>query len=201
MHQTDTQETILKAASRLFASQGYAVSMREVAAAVGVTVANLYYHFKDKEDLVRATLSHVFSERMSPLEDILEQHESPEQRLEVFISWFVQLIFGEEIFTRLLFRELLDGNGVRLRYLSKTVFKEPFARLTRLIEDCPKTPDPAMMAASVVSVILGHYQLACLLPHLPGGRPEHSDPTVITRHLLMLIRATVIRSRIEGGLK
>jgi AcrR family transcriptional regulator len=201
MHHTDTQETILKAAAQLFASQGYAVPMRDVAAAVGVTVANLYYHFKDKEDLVRATLSHVFAERMSPLEEILDQHDSPEQRLEVFISWLIQLIFSEEIFTRLLFRELMDGNEVRLQYLATTVFKEPFTQLTHLIEGFPKVPDPVMMAASVISVILGHYQLACVLPHFPGGRPEHSDPGVITHHVLMVLRATLIRSKREGGLK
>jgi AcrR family transcriptional regulator len=191
MQNKDTQENILKVASGLFASKGYsAVSMRDVAAAVGVTVANLYYHFTDKEELVRASLAHMFSERMSPLEGLLKQHASPDDRLEAFVSWFVQVIFGEEPFTRLILRELLDGTEERLEYLAKTVFKEPFALLTNLIADCADTPDPVMTAASAASLVLGNYQLARVLPHLPGGRPEHSTIDTVTRHVLMVLRAT-----------
>ncbi len=83
MQNKDTQENILKVASGLFASKGYSsVPMRNIAAAVGVTVANLYYHFADKEDLVRASLAYVFSERLSPLERLVKQHASPDDRLE-----------------------------------------------------------------------------------------------------------------------
>lgn len=191
MQQADTQKNILEVASGLFASKGYsAVSMRDVAAAVGVTVASLYYHFTDKEELVRASLAHVFSERTSPLEGLLKQHASPDDRLEAFVAWFVGVIFGDEPFTRLILRELLDGTEERLEYLAKTVFKGPFALLTNLIADCADTADPVMTAASVASLVLGNYQLARVLPHLPGGRPEHSTIEAVTRHVLMVLRAT-----------
>ena len=191
MQKKDTQENILKVASGLFASKGYsAVSMRHVAAAVGVTVANLYYHFKDKEELVRASLAHVFSERMSSLEGLVKQHASPDDRLEAFVSWFVREIFGEGLFTRLILRELLDGTEERLEYLAKTVFKKPFALLTNLIADCANSPDPIMTAASVASLVLGSYQLARVTPYLPGGRSEHSTVDTVTQHVLMVLRAT-----------
>jgi AcrR family transcriptional regulator len=50
---------ILQEATRLFTHSGYnAVSMREIAEACGgITKAALYYHFKDKEDLMVAILS------------------------------------------------------------------------------------------------------------------------------------------------
>jgi AcrR family transcriptional regulator len=48
---------ILDNATRLFVAGGYAaISMREIAEAVGVSKAGLYYHFKDKEDLFIALL-------------------------------------------------------------------------------------------------------------------------------------------------
>jgi AcrR family transcriptional regulator len=191
MQNKDTRENILKVASSLFASKGYsAVSMRNVAAAVGVTVANLYYHFRDKEELIRASLSHVFSERMSSLEGLLEQQTSPDDRLEAFVSWFVQVIFGEELFMRLILRELLDGTEERLEYLAKTVFKEPFALMTKLIADCADTLDSIMTAASVASLILGNYQIARVLPYLPGGRSERSTVDTVTQHVLMVLHAT-----------
>ena len=51
-------ERILEEATRLFVSHGYhGISMREIAEAVGVSKAGLYYHFKDKEDLFLAILA------------------------------------------------------------------------------------------------------------------------------------------------
>jgi AcrR family transcriptional regulator len=48
---------ILNQATRLFVASGYsAISMREIAEAVGISKAGLYYHFKDKEDLFIAIL-------------------------------------------------------------------------------------------------------------------------------------------------
>jgi len=51
-------ERILEGATHLFVTQGYhRISMREIAEAVGVSKAGLYYHFKDKEDLLLAILT------------------------------------------------------------------------------------------------------------------------------------------------
>ena len=51
------RERILSEAARLFMAQGYnGISMREIAEAVGVSKAGLYYHFKDKEDLFVAIM-------------------------------------------------------------------------------------------------------------------------------------------------
>lgn len=51
------RERILGQAARLFTQRGYqGISMREIAEAVGVSKAGLYYHFKDKEALFLAIL-------------------------------------------------------------------------------------------------------------------------------------------------
>jgi AcrR family transcriptional regulator len=48
------RERILHEAAQLFVSQGYnGISMREIGDASGMTKAALYYHFKDKQDLLR----------------------------------------------------------------------------------------------------------------------------------------------------
>jgi AcrR family transcriptional regulator len=121
---------MLKTASARFAAKGYsAVSMRDLASAVGVMGAKLYHHLSDKEELTRASLSPVFSERVSTIEGLLEQHTSLDDRMEAFVSRFVKMIMGEELLMRLVLRELLDGTGERLEYLAKTVFKEPFSCL------------------------------------------------------------------------
>jgi AcrR family transcriptional regulator len=53
-----TRDRIIEQATRLFVTRGYhAMSMREIAEAVGVTKAALYYHFSDKEALFVAVLA------------------------------------------------------------------------------------------------------------------------------------------------
>ena len=52
---SDTREQILEVARDLFIEQGYdATSLREIAEKVGVTKAALYYHFTNKQDILRA---------------------------------------------------------------------------------------------------------------------------------------------------
>ena len=49
---------IMQEATLLFTRSGYnAISMREIAAACGITKAGLYYHFKDKEALIIAIMT------------------------------------------------------------------------------------------------------------------------------------------------
>ncbi len=55
---TGIRERIIEEATYLFVSRGYhGISMREIAEAVGVSKAGLYYHFKDKEALFLAILT------------------------------------------------------------------------------------------------------------------------------------------------
>ncbi|GAA3845965.1 TetR family transcriptional regulator [Sphaerisporangium flaviroseum] len=50
---TDTRTRIQEIALKLFTEQGYeATSLREIAEAVGVTKAALYYHFRTKDDII-----------------------------------------------------------------------------------------------------------------------------------------------------
>jgi AcrR family transcriptional regulator len=54
----DTKATILDAAERLFAEQGYAgTSLRQLTTAAGVNLAAVNYHFGGKEELAKAVLA------------------------------------------------------------------------------------------------------------------------------------------------
>lgn len=55
--ESGTRSLVLDTAARLFRDQGYAaVTLRAVAAEVGVKPASLYYHFANKDDLVAEVL-------------------------------------------------------------------------------------------------------------------------------------------------
>jgi AcrR family transcriptional regulator len=141
---------ILMAAARLFASAGYAaVSMRDVAAETSMTPANLYYHFKDKETLIRETLVYVFADRTSSLDIVFLQADTQDEKIDVFIDWVVHLLFEDAVFSKLLLRELLDGSARRLEYITKTVFEHPFSLISNAATDRSNGLNPPLMAASL----------------------------------------------------
>lgn len=79
---SDLRIQILSAANALFIQQGYhGLSMREIAEKVGVSKAALYYHFKDKEELLLAILDAHLDEMEAGLAEIVQAH--PTARLQV----------------------------------------------------------------------------------------------------------------------
>src|SRR6187402_1363261 len=57
-----TRDRILKAALRLFNEQGTgAVSTNHIAEAAGISPGNLYYHFKNKEEIIRELFQRLYT--------------------------------------------------------------------------------------------------------------------------------------------
>ncbi|MGW4943343.1 TetR/AcrR family transcriptional regulator [Actinoplanes sp. NPDC004185] len=64
----ETRAAILRVALKLFTEQGYdATSMRQIADALGIRKASLYYHFAGKEEIVRS----LFAQRGDEAEQLL----------------------------------------------------------------------------------------------------------------------------------
>jgi TetR/AcrR family transcriptional regulator len=85
------REQILSAAARLFASRGYtAASMKDVAAASGVSKATLYHYVRDKHELLaQITAGHVA--RLEALvADVQSQGLAPPAHLRALILRFMQ---------------------------------------------------------------------------------------------------------------
>jgi AcrR family transcriptional regulator len=79
----ETREQILEAALGLLVEEGYrAMSMRRVAAACGMKLGNLTYHFPTREDLIPALLDAVISSYEIEFERIVHNPTlAPEARL------------------------------------------------------------------------------------------------------------------------
>ena len=80
----NTAEAILEAAERLCATHSIeAMTIRDVAAAVGVTLPVIYHHFGSRANLIRALVIHRFSEvgvEYGQLVSMLEAQKSPAVR-------------------------------------------------------------------------------------------------------------------------
>ena len=90
------RERILDEARALFLERGFAsTSMQEIADAVGMTKPALYYHFKDKQDLLLAVLGREMEEGHRAFGESLTRSESLETRLEEGAAWAFSRIKGD----------------------------------------------------------------------------------------------------------
>ena len=74
IERTDTRERILEASAKLFAEKGYsATGIDEIARNVGITKSVIYYHFKNKEDILQTLIAEAFAQIRQP--EINEPHK------------------------------------------------------------------------------------------------------------------------------
>jgi len=75
-----TKDKILKAAARLFSEKGYnEVTTRQIAKAIGINSASIYYHFPSKEDILRGLYKYYsksLREKCPNLEELLRLAET-----------------------------------------------------------------------------------------------------------------------------
>jgi len=185
-----TREEILERSILLFAKSGYnGVSMRDVAAAVRVTPAAIYYHFTGKEQLYLDTLRHALKEKASALNAALDGEEKPPwARLEAFVGALAQVLTQEKDFQRLLQWVLLDRNDKRLHKLGNTVLKDSFVAVYGLAEKLGNGLDPHLLAMSIISLVVFPFEAGHARRFLPGFKPQHDDPGVLARHVIALLR-------------
>lgn len=82
-----TKKRIIIESLRLFASKGYdGVSMREIAAAVGIKGASIYNHFKGKEDIFLA----IFEEMTNRYDNIATKLQVPEGQGEEVVEYYMK---------------------------------------------------------------------------------------------------------------
>lgn len=99
-------EDILEAARRVFVEQGYArLTMRRIAAEAGITVGNLHYYYRSKEDLLRDLLEHVIGGYVAEFDRIRSRiGENPEAALAAICEYIISDLNTRE--TTMFFPEL-----------------------------------------------------------------------------------------------
>lgn len=77
-----TQQAIVAAAAELFARNGFgATSLDDVAEMLGASKASLYYHIKNKEEILRLIFLTVLTVSEEPLRQIVEGALAPKEKL------------------------------------------------------------------------------------------------------------------------
>jgi AcrR family transcriptional regulator len=83
----EKKREILDAASRVFRRQGlHATGMRDIAAELGMAVGNLYYYFKDKEEL----LAFIQEDTLAGLLDLARQARALDLRADARLALLIE---------------------------------------------------------------------------------------------------------------
>lgn len=118
-----TLTRILERGTQLFVKHGYrGLSMREIAAAVGLSKPALYYHFKDKESLFVAVLGHHL-ETFGQLVEQAKTQRGTYAQLEHFLKLFFALpVSSRKVIT------LSTQEMVHLSQQQRQAFAQRYAR-------------------------------------------------------------------------
>lgn len=148
---TDTRGQIQEIALELFAEQGYEkTSLREIADRLGVTKAALYYHFKAKDDILRA-LFEDHMERIAELADWADAQARTRPMREELIRRYGALVQHSSTFTR-----FMQENQATVREFAPAErMKEQMKRLTGLLAD-PDSDGLAELVRSRMALFVLH---------------------------------------------
>ncbi|NEJ86294.1 TetR family transcriptional regulator [Rhizobium leguminosarum] len=85
-----TRQQIVEAADRLFYERGFeATSFADIAAVVGLSRGNFYYHFKTKDEILDAVIAHRLSKTKAMLDAWEAVAEAPSERIRRFIHMLI----------------------------------------------------------------------------------------------------------------
>jgi len=156
----ETKVAILSTALPLIAQYGYAaVSMRQIAEAVGVNVSALYNHFPNKQQiLLRLMLDHMDSLMSAwKLQDVSEKTAA--QKLEIFVRFHIVFNIEKPKAVFISFMELrsLEADGHKLVEAQRGAYEDILRDIIRagVTSGDFTTPDAHVAAMSILGSLTG----------------------------------------------
>lgn len=164
-----TESRIRPAALRLFAQRGYAaVSMRQIAAEVGVQAGALYLYIPDKQtllfDILHGHMQHILGDwrRVAPA-------GTPMERLEAFVRFHIghTMDHPDEVFVGMMeLRNLDEANHAAITRL----WGDYESELEAILRDgsdsgCMRIPDSRLATVALLAMLNGVHGW-----HRDGGR-------------------------------
>ncbi len=190
---TASATQILNAAETLFARHGYdGVSMQQIASDAGISKANIYHHFKSKDELYLAVLKYALQDMKTLLNELQHVEGTATEQLTHFSIEHLKQINAKSSISKLIIRELIDGDSSRGQALAEQVFAEYFSLLKSLLRqsqvrgEIRNDIDSNHMAAALVGMNVFLFQSWPALQHLPNNTFKSQQKSGTTMLQLLL---------------
>lgn len=170
-----TRAAILAAAEQQFARRGFvATRLEDVAAAVDLKRAALFYHFRDKQSLYNAVVADAFGSLGLRLQEAFAAPEPIAVRVERALEAWVDTVLARPTLARLILRHASEAdehgaepifpNAGQFMTIGATLFEEARANG----EFKPVSADPFQVASAVVGATV--FYVTALAPLVPGAQ-------------------------------
>ena len=148
----DKLARILRQASAIFTKKGYhRASIRDIAAAAGVSLSGLYYYFKSKEELLFLIQSHCFGTILQCLRRDLAEVEDPEERLRTLIRNHIRFFVDNMPEMKVLSHEAESLSGEYLREIA-SIKREYTREVTGILRDLAGEDDGVDLRVATFSL-------------------------------------------------
>lgn len=183
-HAEITGPAIRAAALRLFARSGYAaVSMRQIAAEVGVGAGALYLYTPDKQTLL-FDLMHTHMTDLLAACDALPAEDDPEKRLNQFVAFHIDFHIGRPDAVFLAYMELrnLEPDNFATIEAQRHAYED---RLESILKDGQKSgafaiPDTRVATMALIAMLSGIH-----VWYRDGGRLSRDRIQTLYRDLAL----------------
>lgn len=168
-------QRILAAASELFSLHGYeSVSMSQIAGQAGVSKANVFHHFRSKNELYIEVLREACRESREELDRLDLTQGCVRERLKGYAARHLEGMLRNDRDSRLILREVIENEPGRARQLAEDVFRDGFVRLVETLRESQRLGafradlSPADLAVFMLSANVFFTMSREVLRHLPG---------------------------------
>ncbi len=182
-----TRAAILAAAEQQFARRGFvATRLEDVAAAVDLKRAALFYHFRDKQSLYDAVVGDAFGSLVARLQEAFVAPESLSARVERATEAWVDTVLARPTIARLILRHAAEAdehgtqgifpNADHFMSMAVAMYEEGRSRG----EFKPVHDDPFQAASAVIGATV--FYIAAMAPLLPGSQQNALTPERAAAH-------------------
>ena len=182
-----TRAAILAAAEQQFARRGFvATRLEDVAAAVDLKRAALFYHFRDKQSLYDAVVADAFGSLAARLEEAFSARDPIPVRIERAVEAWIDTVVARPSLARLILRHAAEADEHGRQAMFPAVDHlvdlawSTFEQGSKSGELKPVHDDPFHAASTVIGATV--FYVTALAPLIPSASFKPLDPEQIAAH-------------------
>ena len=172
-HKPESIGRILEAAEKIFSEKGFeGASISAIAKIAEVSKANIYHHFESKEALYIQVLKSACEDFGNIVDGLISDRGLLADRLGKFAGSHISDLEKRNRGTRLILRELIEGDRDRQQIFAENVASAHFKHLLSFIQDSQQSGevredvDPAVVAMLLLGANIFFFMAKGTLQHL-----------------------------------